>query len=243
MQLPLLRNGYLVTSVELILTATSSLQGLIDRPGITHEFCNRQAVEILRSDGFSSYADFLEQYLPELNLGVYWADQGWNNVHHYFDAGSGKGLWQFANAAESFKLYYHLALKNLHGQDLKKAAFLLGAAAHLVQDLCVPHHARVKLFSGHKQFEAWAQKRYTQFAVTTQGAYLEGRSSTNLLLNNAAVAAEFLPMVSVEGEEILYHKATEVLLPLAQRTTAGLFWEFANMAGKDIGLAKRITAA
>jgi phospholipase C len=224
--------------VNLILATMSPLQGIIDRPGLTHEFCNRQALSILRNDGFTQYADFFMRYLPELNLGVYWADKGWKNVHHYFEPCTGKGLWQFTHAIDNFNLYYQTALSTLEQYDFKKAAFFLGAAAHLVQDLCVPHHARAKLFCGHKQYEGWVQQRCTEYAVVSQGTYSEGRPAPSLIMSNAHTAADFFDWVKYEGDETCFEKATPTLLSLAQRTTAGLFWQFATEAVK-LGRATR----
>ncbi len=233
--------------LHIFLTAVSPLQGMLDRPGVTHEFCNRQALQILRSDGFTSYADFLQQFQRELNLGVYWADKGWKNIHHYFEPGSGKGLWHFANALDQFEAYYRLALTALRQTDPRKAVFWIGAAAHLVQDLCVPHHARAKMLDGHKQYETWAEKCCSRYAVNAQGVYGEGRAACSLLVANAVVAADFFDMVVRENDETSYHKATAVLLPLAQRTTAGLLRHFAGeaatagiemtAAGKDLAVA------
>jgi phospholipase C len=218
--------------LRLFLTAVSPLQGMLDRPGVTHEFCNRQALQILRNDGFTLYADFLRQFQQELNLGVYWADKGWKNIHHYYEPGSGRGLWHFATALDQFEAYYRLALAALRQADPRKAVFWVGAAAHMTQDLCVPHHARAKLLDGHKQYEIWAEKRCGRYAVNGQGVYGEGRAACALLVANAVVAADFLEMVVQENDESSYHQATAVLLPLAQRTTAGLLRHFAEEAAK-----------
>ncbi|HWQ61406.1 MAG TPA: zinc dependent phospholipase C family protein, partial [Negativicutes bacterium] len=220
------------TCLQLFLIAASPLQGMLDRPGITHEFCNSQALQILRNDGFTRYAGYLQQFRRELNLGVYWADKGWKNIHHYYEPKSGRGLWHFAGAIEQFAAYYRLAFHTLRRGDQGKAAFLIGTAAHLVQDLCVPHHARGKLFDGHKQYESWAETRYADYAVSSQGVYGEGRPAFSLLEANAAIAADFLDAVKQEGDEPGYRRATAVLLPLAQRTTAGLLWRFAAEAAK-----------
>jgi phospholipase C len=225
------------TCLHLFLAAVSPLQGVLDRPGVTHEFCNQQALEILRADGFTRYADFLQQFRQELNRGVYWADKGWKNIHHYYVPGSGRGLWQFAGAIDQFAAYYRLALHTLRRGDLSKAAFLVGAAAHLVQDLCVPHHARAKMFDGHKQYESWAAEQCADYAVASQGVYSEGRPAYCLLEANAAAAADFLDAVNHEGDEAGYRRATAVLLPLAQRTTAGLLWRFADEAAKAGAMA------
>lgn len=218
--------------LNLVLAVVSPLQTFIDQPGITHEFCNRQALHILRHDGFPHYADFFSQYTKELNLGVYWADKGWKNVHHYFDAWSGRGLRPFANAMENFKLYYHMALATAADCDFKQAVFFLGAASHLVQDLCVPHHARAKLFCGHQHYESWVQQHFINYAVVEQGTYDVGRPAPYLLLSNAHTAADLFDWVKYEGDETRFHKATDLLLALAQRTTAGLFWQFADELGK-----------
>ena len=234
MSLSLLKKTRVATGVKLLLASAGPLQSLLDRPGVTHEFCNRQALVILKNDGFPAYAEQLRQYLPELNLGVYWADEGWKNVHHYFEPTSHKGFWHFANAVHNFLVYYRLATTALRDGEFKKSTFFLGAAAHLVQDLCVPHHARVKLFSGHKHYEGWVEKRYELYAVASQGVYQEGRQVSGLIINNSIVAADLFDWVNMEDAETLYHEATEILLPLAQRTTTGLFRHFAAGAAKTM---------
>jgi len=45
-------------------------------------------------------------------------------------------------------------------------------------------------------------------------------------------AADLLDAVKLERDEAGYRRATAVLLPLAQRTTAGLLWRFAAEAAK-----------
>lgn len=210
--------------LHFMLAVASPFQSILDKPGITHEFCNRQALAIIRNDGFWQCSKFLTNYIAELNLGVYWADKDWKNVHHYFEPCSGKGLWHSTHAIANFNLYYQLALQSAKQYNLKKATFFVGAAAHILQDLCVPHHARAKLFNGHKHYEGWVQAHYDQYAVLTNGIYCEGLQS--LIVNNARVAAEFFDWVRYEGDNANYNQTTAVLLPLSQRTTAGLFYAF-----------------
>lgn len=212
--------------VKVLLATTSPLQGFFDLPGTTHEFCNRQALAILRRDGFSLCASFVQRYLKEINAGVYWADTGWKNVGHYFEIGSDKGLWRFPSAIDEFRCYFSQAFSKARQGDAAKSAFYLGAATHLVQDLCVPHHACVKLLAGHQQYEFWAQAHCKDYAVDSGGIYHEGRRAHGLLHQNATVAADFIAWVDVDAGAGSYHKATTILLPLAQRTTAGLFLQF-----------------
>jgi len=218
------------SGVKVLLATTGPLQGLFDRPAITHEFCNRQALSILRRDGLINCAGFFQRYLRELNAGVYWADEGWKNVGHYFEPESEKGLWRFPNAITDFRCYFSQALYQARRGNSAKAAFFLGAAAHLVQDLCVPHHARAKLLFGHKQYESWVRERYARYAVDNGGIYQDKQLAHQLLLKNAAVAADLLSWVAADADESLYCQATTILLPMAQRTTAGLFLQFYTAA-------------
>ncbi|MGE4589514.1 MAG: zinc dependent phospholipase C family protein [Acidaminococcaceae bacterium] len=214
--------------VHMMLSAVSPLQKVFDKPGYTHELCNRQALEILRNDGLEKYAGLLASFEAELNLGVYWADKDWKNINHYFEPCTHKGLWNFNNAIDTFEMYYQHALQHLRQHNIKKSVFYLGAAAHLLQDLCVPHHARAKLLNGHKAYELWVQARCAEYAVSKEGIYQEGKRPAVLSIKNAEIAADFYDWVCYEGDEIFYDKVTNKLLPLAQRSTAGLFLKYAE---------------
>ena len=234
MYLPNLGHSLVVGGAKLVLTAVSPFQNLFDPPGITHEFCNHQALTILQHDGFELDAQFLTTYMTELNAGVYWADKGWRNVSHYFEPSSGKGLWQFATAIETFQSYYQQGLNNMYRKNYSQAVFFLGAAAHLIQDLCVPHHTRAKIFSGHKEYESWVQQSYNDYAIAENGIYSEDANIAVQLLGNAKVAADLFDWVDLDRGTMKYHEATTILLPLAQRSTAGLFMNFCAASGNII---------
>ncbi|QDR83348.1 zinc dependent phospholipase C family protein [Sporomusa termitida] len=219
-----------LAGANLLLAAASPLQSLFDRPSITHEFLNKQAIIILNNDGFTHCACFLQRFLTELNAGVQWADKGWKNVSHYYEPLTGKGLWQFATALDSFSVYFKAALHSARQHDFAKTAFLLGAAAHLLQDLCVPHHARARLFSGHKEYESWVRLNHAAFAVENQGLYPANKDPYSLLVSNALAAADYLEWLTEENQP-RFHTVTACLLPRAQRTTAGLFERFYTLSG------------
>ena len=219
-----------VTGAKLLLAAVSPYQSYFDRPSITHEFLNRQGIIILHNDGLEHYAGLLHHFLTELNNGVYWADHGWKNVSHYYEPPTGKGLWHFATALDSFSVYFEAALQRFRQHDTAGSIFLLGAAAHLLQDVCVPHHARAKLFSGHKEYENWVRIYHADFAVDRQGLYLTGKLPHELLIKNATAAADYLDWVTEENHT-RFHTVTTDLLTRAQRTTAGLFERFCALAG------------
>jgi len=222
--------------IHIMLAAASPLQQVLDKPGFTHEFCNRQALAILRNDGLEKYSDILASFEEELNLGVYWADKDWKNVNHYFEPHTRKGLWNFNNAIDTFEMHYQYSMQYLRQHDVKKSIFYLGAAAHLLQDLCVPHHARAKLLYGHKAYEQWAQARCMDYKTATGGLYNEISSPKNLVIKNAEAAADFFDWVRYEGDAIFYGKVTSNLLPLAQRSTAGLFLSFAQELSRVVSI-------
>lgn len=228
------QTGFAVgTGLKLLASTTGPLQGLWDRPGVTHELCNRQALVILRKDGFRHCAEIFEQYLGSMNEGVYWADEGCKNVTHYLDLKADKGLWHFPSAIGEFRRYFSEALLQARRRAWADAAFFLGAAAHLVQDLCVPHHASGKVFFGHKKYETWVERERGNYIVDRGGLYVEGHPTHQLLLINARLAAGFLDQVGNRATVNSYHLATEILLPQAQRATAGLFYQFYTAVGAN----------
>lgn len=221
-----LRMAPVVAGVKMLIKATGPIQGLLDSPGLTHEFCNAQSINILRYDGHERYASILQRYLKQLNTGVFWADRGWKNVSHYLVADTKKGLWEFSNAITECLSYYTRATKHAKAGELMKGMFFLGAAAHLVQDLCVPHHARGKLFNGHREFEAWAETYRYLFRADGSAIYKPDVPVQQWLIHNASVAADWLSNTTESSAEAQYRDATRCLLPLAQRSTAGFFHHF-----------------
>jgi phospholipase C len=222
----------LAAGAKLVLATASPLQSFLDKPGITHEFCNRQAIAILRNEGFERAAVLLDQHLSQLNAGVLWADKGWKNVNHYYQPVTKKGLWRFASAWDEFEQYYGQMLAYIRRRNLEKACFYLGAASHLLQDMCVPHHVCCKVLDGHKQYETWAQERRFRYAIEGSGCYIKDNSVQALFHANATIAADLFDWVKAGSSEEQYHQATEITLPLAQRSTAGLFQHAASLVSQ-----------
>lgn len=242
MSLPALGNLSMVAGAKVLLAVISPLQGFFDQPGEAHEFCNRQAIKMIADSGNAGYASLLGTYLSELNAGVYWADKGWKNVCHYYEPVSGRGLWQFNNALEMFGYYYDRSLKALGGGELPKAVFFLGAAVHLLQDLCVPHHARAKVFNGHKEYESWVKIHYADYAVGSFDRVFYPEDRQKLLLANVAMAADLYDLVDSGQGNCRYHEVTAIALPQAQRATARLFEQFCNSV-QAIGAGNLVTVA
>ena len=215
---------------HLLLVTASPFQRFIDKPPLTHSFCNARAIDILAREAFLPCADFFSAYIKEINQGGFWADSQWKNIDHYLEPKTGRGIWPFGNALDTFQQYFARAVKEARQGNRCKAAFFLGAASHLVQDMCVPHHARGRMFSGHQDYEIWAMKHYSEFAVEEGGVYRQGNNTADFIIKNACVTAELLDAVDADKGNAEYDLVTRVALPLAQRSTAGLFENFHRLA-------------
>lgn len=190
---------------------------------LTHTYCNDRAAEILSNDNYRREADFYTYFLPQLNEGINWADKGFRSFYHFYDIETGTGKWHWPNATVTCDMYFNKALNLWKSKSYESAMFYLGVATHLVQDMCVPHHARCTLTDGHDNFEKWAKKRLDDYCVYEHGLYLETKSAGEWIHLNAAFSTTYFPLVQTNSSEEEYDRATGKLLPRAQRSTSG-FW-------------------
>ena len=217
-------------AAKIVLAAGTPIHLLVAGRWDTHSFINCQAIKIMGCDGFSAQAALLKRYLDTIDQGVKWADKGWKCCAHYCDPFDKNGLKPWPDAASECRNLFERALFKWKQGNKGKAFFLLGAAAHLVQDLCVPHHARTVAFAGHQIYEKWVQGHHDEFAVSENGIYNITDDPAGWVLHNAKIAWDYFPYVSQTGSKTSYRMATSILLPLAQRTSAGFFLYFLNKA-------------
>lgn len=220
-----------MTTAKLILATTSPLQKLIDHQvQKVHSTCNHAAIEILINDGWVKEGKLLSNYLAQINAGAAWADKGWKNVSHFCNPVTGLGLRGWPTAAEECTRYFVLARSCMNQLHFKKAFFYLGAAAHLVQDMCVPYHSRNVIFAGHHNYERWAEEHLEDYVVFTGGLYNNNiKNAGEWVMANARASFDLFSLVknsSVRG----YNLATANMLPRTQRTTAGFFHHFLKPA-------------
>ncbi len=208
-----------------ILVLGDPIYSLVDGKGITHLFCNEQAIVILGEDGFCKEADLLRKNLPAINQGTCWADRGWKCLAHYLDPDTQKGFGPWPSAAREGSSYLEQALMLWKQGRQRGAFFYLGAVLHLIQDLCVPHHANGVAFDGHQNLEKWARENRHAFQVKSNGLYSLAAEPEQWLYSNAR-AAKKLYRPDLMGDREFLHYAVGLLLPLAQRTTAGFMQYF-----------------
>ncbi len=204
----------------------------MDKTSPTHSFINRQALVILSADGRRSEAEWLGWYMESFNEGCDWADTGWKNIGHMYDPETGMGLKGWPSAPQMVREYWDLAALSYREGQASRSAFYLGAAAHMVQDLCVPHHAAARVFDGHKPFEEYARESRHLFAVHDDGAYDLARTPEGWVIQNADYTrAHYSHCLKRDLERSVIHGAVVDLLPRAQRTTAGFVSFFLTNMG------------
>lgn len=242
---------------KMFLAPIGPLQHIFDTPGVTHVHCLEQAYAVLSQDSKEDVATFFKPYHSSITKGLYWADRGWKNVYHFYSKPDNEGNVTWPGAAAEFQYYFNKALSFME-KDVFKGMFFLGAALHLVQDMCVPHHSVGVVFDGHQEFEKWATENWTLFPAQENGITRSGDTPpstgsiswqevcphlmdfshpSQFLDYNAKISARYFPLVSIENgcDEVSYIEAARVLLPLTVYTTAG-FLDYVRNHIKNITL-------
>ena len=219
---------YLSQGLSILSTLSTPIQYILDVPHdskalcLTHKVCNLEALHSIQENGYDEVACILEKNLEPLQLGVTWADLEFKNINHFFNPITRKGLWRFSPAVYDFSVYLTKACRFVKNKDLANGFFYLGAAAHLLQDMAVPHHVCGHLFNGHKKFENWVQTHTDEFNAL-QVELIPIKKPLELLLNNAIIATDFMPWVDENATTNQYRFAAQTLLPIAQSSSAALF--------------------
>lgn len=203
------------------LMSGTPIQNLFSGRGVTHLFCIKQGIIILKNDGMKKHALFLNSHIDNLNRGVVWADKGWKYFFHYLNPEDKNGYGPYPNAKFECEYFFDKARYYWSKYKRSKSMFFLGAAVHLVQDLCVPHHSANAAFCGHTEYEKWVQEHFSCYEVSSDGVYNCNANSGSWVEHNANISRAYFPYVSLIRSRRSYDMATKILLPLAQRTTAG----------------------
>jgi phospholipase C len=205
-----------------LLNVASPLQDFVAPAGRTHAFINWHAAAILSADGREREASWLLRHLRSMNAGSDWADSGWKCVYHMYDPRTGIGFRGWPSARDTLRDYWAAACDAHARSESERAAFYLGAAAHIAQDLCVPHHAAATALAGHKRFEQYAQRYRHRYATHSGGTYDVAASAEGWAMANASHTREwYSDCLTHWADPGRIHQALTDLLPRAQRTTAG----------------------
>jgi phospholipase C len=203
-------------------------KAIITTECFVHKVINYQALLILKNDNNIDQYYFFSNYIEELNLGVVWADQDFKSSGHFYSPIKNRGLYGNTNALTLAKNYYTFAISYWNSGDIKRAMFFLGAAAHLIQDMTVPQHANIKLFKEHHKFEKFVKNTFCdtpEYLVSSEGCYL-GSVEEFVQYNSVCAIQANKRLGHINDEEQRYYALSKYTIPLAQRSTAGLFMTF-----------------
>jgi len=161
----------------------------------THAFLVQQGERILRNDGRTAVANFLESpdplapwrhdrsgnrleerenYLWRMQRGARDADRSLKPEmpDHFFNwwTHSGKGLIAGPSAATWAEQQFADAVHDWRVGNRDMAMYRLGAATHLVDDACAPPHES-EFVPNHRAYEEWVLARQASWAVDRGGVY------------------------------------------------------------------------
>ncbi|MBU2701003.1 phospholipase C [Sporomusaceae bacterium BoRhaA] len=222
---PLQRQSPLAYGAKILFLCARPLSTKVLCP--THWFINETALNMLAQLGYHQEVSFISPHLRSLQAGVSWADSGYKNISHFFNPATKKGIYGFASAACDFIHYINKATEKNKMGNIEDAIFYLGAAAHLLQDMCVPHHSTGWLFNGHKEYENWVEQNFMNYFIMPDSLEKHFKKPFQLFFSNALVSAECIHLVNKKNLTN-YHETTRLLLPLAEYSTAGLLHWFTN---------------
>lgn len=218
--------------INLVFPSTPLPVQVVKGAGFTHILCNLQAIEILENDRFTKAANLFSQFLTHMEAGVIWADKGFKSITHHYDPETGLGKWGLANASQVYEGYFNKAIELWKSKRHHRSMFYLGAATHLLQDMCVPHHSRCVILDGHQEYEQWAEDHRQNYRVYDTGLYLEVKTPGDWMHHNALTSRHYYKHVQAGCSDDEYHYATNILLPLAQRSTGGFWLYFYQLVTK-----------
>ena len=196
---------------------------------IVHQFINKEALEILKNDGYEEEYKFFKRYIRLLNKGVIWADADFKSANHFYHYEDGRGLYGCSNALIECEIYYNKALKNMYCNNIPKSMFYLGAACHLIQDATVTAHANVNL-RNHKNFETSAIKLIENgYDVPIKSGALRYNTVGEYIKENTRYSNRVDSMYrNVKNKKQRHSKILDKVLLKANQSTAGFLLMFYN---------------
>lgn len=195
-------------------------------PCVVHSFCTNQGVRILENAqvDFKNYN--LNKLLNVMTQGNAWCDEGYKSIHHFYHPKTEKGIMGLAGANVLIEDYIEKAYNAFNYSTIENCFFNLGSALHLIQDLCVPHHALGHLLRGHMEYEDWVATHYLEFRVFDGGKF-DYTNPMDIFRDNALAAIEYKELIENPNEKNMV-EATKELLGLAQRSTASFLYLMLN---------------
>lgn len=203
-----------------------------------HRFITYKALKLLNKYDYGREYEFFNFYLDEINSGVWWADQDFKSINHFYNPGKKRGLYGHGNALAFAKNYYDKAIKFWNKKDIEKSMFYLGASVHIIQDMTIPQHVNIRLLDSHRRYENFVKMTYDVVAeyVTYKKPIMFKDLESYVIFNSKMALKIYDDSRDMKNEEERFHHVTRCILPIAQRTTAGCFLMFLEDVDFKTGL-------
>ncbi len=199
-----------------------------------HIFLNYYGLEILFENKYLKEYNFFKSYLNTIDEGVVWADQDFKSSSHFYNPDKKRGLYGRKNAIDLCIEYYTKAINQWRYGNKHKSMFYLGAAVHIVQDMTVPQHANIKLLDDHYQYESFVKKTYKSLIGFNEEKkpYILGSIRDYIRFNSRVSLKVYRRFKNIKEDDCRFYRILKCTLPLAKRTTAGVFLLFYNDINK-----------
>ncbi|MFZ2258497.1 MAG: zinc dependent phospholipase C family protein [Clostridiaceae bacterium] len=195
---------------------------------LMHRFINIKAVHILENEYYYEAADFYRDHIKPLNEGATWIDQDFKSINHFYHHELKKGLYGFSDALTETMKYREKMMHYAKHDNLTRALFYTGVICHLIQDMTVPQHINNRLLDSHRDYEQWILAHaWDTMDFTVKSGINRYPKFEMYISENARLANEIYQEArSIENDEEAFTYMSTRLIPLAQRTTAGLLLDF-----------------
>ena len=196
-----------------------------------HLFIQKSALDILKEEGYDTEAKFYENFESYINEGLVWADQDFKSYFHFYNPKNKRGMYGHStNAMTLANTYYKNALYFISKNDYNNGMAYFGAMCHVIQDLTIPQHAKIKLLDSHKQFESYVKSNYKKVKrfKTNESPLLYKNISDYVNFNSTSALNLDYMYKNIPNHQTKFYLVACNALKLSQRSTAGCMLMFFN---------------
>lgn len=193
-----------------------------------HIFLNEHALDILLEGKYIKEYNFFNSYIWNIQEGAVWADQDFRSSSHFYNPFKKRGLYGRKNAMDLATDYYKESINNWKYGDKKMGMFYLGAALHIIQDMTVPQHANIRLLDDHHQYESYVKKIYKDLEGfnSLREPYILDSIDDYVRFNTRVALKVHRRFEKIKEDNCRFFRIIKCTLPLAKRTSAGVFLMF-----------------
>lgn len=223
----------------------------------THFSILVEAKNVLIADGYSvlssggywfgQYVEGFYHHFDDLHRGSMEYDLLGQAIEHFHDPYTKEGLWGINKSGWDYcQENFDTAVQNYKKGSYDDSFEFLGRSIHIVQDLTVPHHARLTNLNGHMEYEASCcdNPKASHIIDNVNFGGIYDLSNENSAKNYADYASflsysyySYVNGIDGDGNNN-YSIAFNYLLPYAVKLTAGLIKLFYEVISANFEVQK-----